>query len=42
MIATDEWMTEDKLKEIDRLFVQMVEEDGLEPESHSYSHLIYA
>ncbi|CAN0191471.1 unnamed protein product [Scytosiphon promiscuus] len=42
MIATDEWMTEDKLKEIDRLFAQMVEEDGLAPEAHSYGHLIYA
>lgn len=42
MIATDERMTEDKLKEIDRLFAQMIQDDGLEPEAHSYGHLIYA
>lgn len=40
MIATDERMTEDKLKEMKRLFEQMTE-DELEPEALTYSHLIY-
>ncbi|CBJ29283.1 conserved unknown protein [Ectocarpus siliculosus] len=41
MIATDERMTEDKMKEMERLFEQMTEDDELEPEALTYSHLIY-
>lgn len=41
MIATDERMTEDKLKEMRRLFEQMTKDDELEPEALTYSHLIY-
>lgn len=41
MIATCERMSEDKLKEMDRLFEQMTTTDGLAPEALTYSHLIY-
>lgn len=41
MITTCERMSEDKLKEVDRLFAQMTTEDGLAPETLTYSHLIY-
>lgn len=41
MIATCEGMSEDKLKEMDRLFEQMTTQDGLTPEALTYSHLIY-
>ncbi|CAM9693882.1 unnamed protein product, partial [Ectocarpus sp. 8 AP-2014] len=39
--TTDERMTEDKLKEMERLFEQMTEDDELEPEALTYNHLIY-
>lgn len=41
MIATCERISEDKLKEMDRLFKQMTVEDRLEPEALTYNHLIY-
>lgn len=41
MIATCERMSGDKLNEMDRLFEQMTNEDGLLPEALTYSHLIY-
>ncbi|CAM9748373.1 unnamed protein product [Ectocarpus sp. 12 AP-2014] len=41
MIATDERMTDEKLKEMKRLFEQMTKDDDLEPEALTYSHLIY-
>ncbi|CAN0492971.1 unnamed protein product, partial [Ectocarpus sp. 12 AP-2014] len=39
--TTDDRMTEDKLKEMKRLFEQMTKDDDLEPEALTYSHLIY-
>eukprot|EP00903_Cladosiphon_okamuranus_P019949 g18333.t1 len=41
MIATSEFITEDKLKEMDRLFEQMTTQDGLAPEVLTYNHLIH-
>ena len=41
MIAVDEWMGEDKLKQMEGLFRQM-KLDGLEPEVHTYNSLIHA
>ncbi|CAM9917771.1 unnamed protein product [Pylaiella littoralis] len=40
MIATDEHITDGRVKEMDRLFTQM-KEDGLKPDLRTYSHVIY-